>query len=277
MPDLLKAALLGVVQGLTEFLPISSTGHLVLLEDWLDVSQDRFGLTFDAAIHLGTLAAILVYFRPVIVGLAAAWARSVRSLRWDAHSESRLAWLIVIGSAPAAVLGFFFEDIVEDELREPAVVAVTLILFSGVLVLAERLGEKQRDATRLGVGGALFVGLAQAVALIPGVSRSGITISAGLFAKLRRQQAAFFAFLLSAPIIAGAGLKQVFDVVDEVRGGVLDGEDLAFFLTGLVLAAVTGYLTIRFLLAFLREHSLYPFVAYRVTLGVVLLALVALG
>lgn len=271
MPDLLKAALLGMVQGLTEFLPVSSTGHLVLLEDWLGVSQDRFGLTFDAAIHLGTLAAILVYFWPLVAALAVAWARSVRSLRWDARSDSRLAWLIVIGSAPAAVLGFLFEDVVEDELREPVIVAVTLILFSGVLLLAERLGEKQRDATRLGVAGALFVGFAQAVALIPGVSRSGITISAGLFAKLKRQQAALFAFLLSAPIIAGAGLKQLFDVVDELRGGLLDGEDLAFFLTGLALAAVTGYLTIRFLLAFLREHSLYPFVAYRVTLGVVIL------
>jgi undecaprenyl-diphosphatase len=277
MPDLLKAALLGIVQGLTEFLPVSSTGHLVLLEEWFGVSEDKFGLTFDAAIHLGTLLAILVYFWPLIVGLAASWLRSIRSLRWDLHSDSRLAWLIVIGSLPAAALGFLFEDAVEDRLREPAVVATMLILFSGVLVLAERLGEKRRQATQLGVVGTLFVGFAQAVALIPGVSRSGITISAGLFAQLRRQQAALFAFLLSAPIIAGAGLKQVFDIIDQVRDGLLDGEDLAFFLTGLVLAAITGYLTIRFLLAYLREHSLYPFVAYRVTLGVVLLLIVGLS
>jgi undecaprenyl-diphosphatase len=277
MPDLLKAALLGIVQGLTEFLPVSSTGHLVLLEEWFGVSEDKFGLTFDAAIHLGTLLAILVYFWRLIVGLAASWLRSIRALRWDLHSDSRLAWLILIGSLPAAAIGFLFEDVVEDKLREPTIVAVTLILFSGVLVLAEWLGQKERQATQLRVVGALFVGFAQAVALIPGVSRSGITISAGLFARLRRQEAALFAFLLSAPIIAGAGLKQVFDIVDQVRDGLLDGEDLAFFLTGLVLAAVTGYLTIRFLLAFLREHSLYPFVAYRVALGVVLLLVIGLS
>jgi undecaprenyl-diphosphatase len=277
MPDLLKAALLGIVQGLTEFLPVSSTGHLVLLEEGLGVSEDKFGLTFDAAIHLGTLLAILVYFRSLIIDLATSWLRSVRALRWDLHSDSRLAWLILIGSLPAAVIGFLLEDVVEERLREPVVVATALILFSGALVLAERLGKKEQEATQLTVIGALFVGFAQAVALIPGVSRSGITISAGLFARLQRQQAALFAFLLSAPIVAGAGLKQVFDIVEQVRDGLLEGEDLAFFLTGLALAAVTGYLTIHYLLAFLREHSLYPFVAYRVTLGVVLLLLIWLS
>lgn len=277
MPDLLKAALLGAVQGLTEFLPVSSTGHLVLLEEGLGVSEEKFGLTFDAAIHLGTLVAILVYFRPLIVGLVGAWLRSVRALRWDIHGDSRLAWLILIGSLPAAVIGMLFEDVVEDKLREPALVATMLILFSGVLVLAELLGSKQREATRLRLPDALFVGFAQAVALIPGVSRSGITISAGLLARLRREQAAVFAFLLAAPIVAGAGLKQVGDIIGQVRDGLLDGEDLAFFLIGFLLAALTGYLTIRFLLAFLREHSLYPFVAYRVALGALLVAVMALS
>jgi undecaprenyl-diphosphatase len=274
MPDLLKAAILGIVQGLTEFLPVSSTGHLVLLEKAMDVPQDRFGLSFDAAIHLGTLLAILVYFWGTVVRLLTAWVESIRALRWDVDTDSRLAWLIIIGTVPAGVIGLLFENTVEDKLRNPAVVATMLILFSGALVLAELLGKKRLQASQLGAPAALFIGLAQAVALIPGVSRSGITISAGLLAKLERQQAAVFVFLLSAPIVAGAGLKKVYDVVKEARNGVLGREDLEFFLVGFILAAVVGYLTIRFMLAYLREHSLYAFVVYRIALGIIVLAVV---
>jgi undecaprenyl-diphosphatase len=274
MPDLLKAAILGVVQGLTEFLPVSSTGHLVLLEKALDVPKERFGLAFDAAIHLGTLLAILVYFWGTVVRLLTAWVGSIRARRWDIDTDSRLAWLIIIGTVPAGVIGLLFENTVEDKLRDPAVVATMLILFSGALVLAELLGKRTLRASQLGAPAALFIGLAQAVALIPGVSRSGITISAGLLAKLERQQAAVFVFLLSAPIVAGAGLKKVYDVVKEARNGVLGREDLEFFLVGFILAAVVGYLTIRFMLAYLREHSLYAFVVYRVALGAIVLAVV---
>ena len=274
MPDLLKAAILGIVQGLTEFLPVSSTGHLVLLEKGMDISQDRFGLSFDAAIHLGTLLAILVYFWSTVLRLLTAWVGSIRARRWDIDTDSRLAWLIVIGTVPAAVIGFLFESTVEEKLRNPALVATMLILFSGALVLAELLGKRRLQASQLGATAALFIGLAQAVALIPGVSRSGITISAGLLAKLERQQAAVFVFLLSAPIVAGAGLKKVYDVVKEARNGLLGREDLQFFLVGFVLAAVVGYLTIHFMLAYLRGHSLYAFVVYRVALGVIVLAVV---
>jgi len=274
MPDLLKAAILGIVQGLTEFLPVSSTGHLVLLEKGMDVSQDRFGLSFDAAIHLGTLLSILIYFWGTVVRLLTAWVGSIRARRWDIDTDSRLAWLIIIGTVPAAVIGFLFESTVEEKLRNPALVAAMLILFSGALVLAELLGKRRLQASQLGMPAALFIGLAQAVALIPGVSRSGITISAGLLVKLERQQAAIFVFLLSAPIVAGAGLKKVYDVVEEARDGVLGREDLQFFLVGFILAAVVGYLTIRFFLAYLREHSLYPFVAYRVAVGILVLAIV---
>jgi len=274
MPDLLKAAILGIVQGLTEFLPVSSTGHLVLLEEGLDVSQDKFGLTFDAAIHLGTLLAILVYFWTTVVRLLKGWLGSIRARRWDCDADARLAWLIVIGTVPAALIGFFFENTVEEKLRDPAWVATMLILFSGALVLAEVWGKKRLQASQLGAPGALLVGLAQAVALIPGVSRSGITMSAGMLAKLDRQQAAVFAFLLSGPIVAGAGLKQLYDVAKEIRDGRLGWNDLGFFAVGFILAAATGYLTIRFLLAFLRDHSLYPFVVYRVLVGAMLLAVV---
>ena len=274
MPDLLKAAILGIVQGLTEFLPVSSTGHLVLLEEGLDVSQDKFGLTFDAAIHLGTLLAILVYFWTTVVRLLKGWLGSIRARRWDCDADARLVWLIVIGTVPAALIGFFFENTVEEKLRDPAWVATMLILFSGALVLAEVWGKKRLQASQLGAPGALLVGLAQAVALIPGVSRSGITMSAGMLAKLDRQQAAVFAFLLSGPIVAGAGLKKVYDVLKEAREGLLGREDLLFFVVGFVLATITGYLTIRFFLAYLQRHSLYPFVVYRVALGVIVIAIV---
>ncbi len=274
MPDLLKAAILGIVQGLTEFLPVSSTGHLVLLEKALDVSEERLGLAFDAAIHLGTLLAILVYFWETVVRLVAAGFASIDRRRWDFSADSRLAWLIVIGTVPAALIGFFFENTVEEKLRDPAWVATMLILFSTVLVLAELLGKRRLQASQLGAPGALFVGLAQAVALIPGVSRSGITISAGLFARLERQQAATFAFLLSAPIVAGAGFKKVYDVLKEAHQGLLGREDLMFFVVGFILAAITGYFTIRLFLAYLRRYSLYPFVVYRVALGVIVLAVV---
>jgi undecaprenyl-diphosphatase len=274
MPDLLKAAILGIVQGLTEFLPVSSTGHLVLLEEGLDVSQDKFGLTFDAALHLGTLLAILVYFWETVVRLVVAGFASIGRRRWDLNADSRLAWLIVIGTVPAGVIGFLFENTVEEKLRDPAWVATMLILFSGALVLAEVWGKKRLQASQLGAPGALLVGLAQAVALIPGVSRSGITMSAGMLAKLDRQQAAVFAFLLSGPIVAGAGFKKVYDVLKEAHQGLLGREDLLFFVVGFVLAAITGYFTIRFFLAYLRRRSLYPFVVYRVALGIIVLVIV---
>ena len=274
MPDLLKAAILGIVQGLTEFLPVSSTGHLVLLEKALDVSEERLGLAFDAAIHLGTLLAILVYFWETVVRLVVAGLASIGRRRWDFSAASRLAWLIVIGTVPAALIGFFFENTVESKLRDPAWVATMLILFSAVLVLAELLGKRRLQASQLGVPGAMFVGLAQAVALIPGVSRSGITMSAGMLAKLDRQQAAVFAFLLSGPIVAGAGFKKVYDVLKEAHEGLLGREDLMFFVVGFILAAITGYFTIRLFLAYLRRYSLYPFVVYRVALGVIVLAVV---
>ena len=274
MPDLLKAAILGIVQGLTEFLPVSSTGHLVLLEKGLDVSQERLGLAFDAAIHLGTLLAILVYFWETVVRLVVAGFASISRRRWDFSADSRLAWLIVIGTVPAALIGFFLENTVEEKLRDPAWVATMLILFSAVLVLAELSGTRRLRVSQLGPLTALFVGLAQAVALMPGVSRSGITISPGLFAKLERQQAAVFAFLLSGPIVAGAGFKKVYDVLKKAHEGLLGRDDLMFFVVGFILAAITGYFTIRFFLAYLQRHSLYPFVVYRVALGIIVLVIV---
>ncbi len=275
MEDLLEAAVLGIVQGLTEFLPISSTGHLILTEEILGIEEGKFGLQFDAAIHLGTLAAVLVYFRVTILGLIAAWASSVRTRNWQQTNQSKLAWLLLLGTIPAGVAGLILESTIEDSIREPEVVAIMLILFSLPIYLAERWGSQQRTLTDIRPLDALIMGVAQAIALIPGVSRSGFTISAAMFDGFRREQAATFAFVLSAPIIAAAGGKQIFDIV---RGK--DGESDAsadVYAVGLITAGIVGYVAIAFLLKFLRGNSLNVFILYRIALGVIVLGLVGAG
>jgi undecaprenyl-diphosphatase len=266
--DLLKAAFLGVVQGLTEFLPVSSTGHLILFEEWLGVDEDRYGLTFDVALHAGTLAALLWFFWRVWLGIAAGALRSFRT-RAAGGPETRLFWLLVIGTVPAAVAGFALEDTIERWLRSPLLVASTLIAFSAVFFAAEALGARVRQVAGLRWPDAVVVGLAQALALVPGVSRSGATISAGLFLGMERSAAATFGFLLSAPVIAGASLKQSFELIGDWRDGRLTGDDLAFFAVGFVCALAVGYLSIGFLLRYLRANSLHAFAYYRIALGLV--------
>ncbi len=267
--------MLGIVQGLTEFLPISSTGHLVLAADFLGIDQDKFGLQFDAAIHLGTLAAVLIYFRVTVIGLITAWFASISARDWKHTPESKLAWLLILGTIPAGLAGIALESYVADQLRDPIIVGVMLIVFCIPLVLAERLGERIRNVDSAGPFDALFVGAAQAIALIPGVSRSGITISAAMYDGFKREEAATFAFLLSAPIIAAAGGKQVFDLIrgkgDDVSAGI------EVYVVGLIAAGIVGYAAVAFLLRFLRTNTLYPFVYYRVGFGVLVLALVAVG
>lgn len=269
--DLLKAAILGVVQGLTEFLPVSSTGHLILVEDLLGVDQKTYGLSFDAALHMGTLLALLAYFGTRWMRLAQGGIETLRT-RSFADPEGRLAWLIVLGTIPAAVIGLAFESAIEDAFRNPWLIATTLILFSGVFLLAEAVGKRTRGLDGIRWQDALIVGFAQALALVPGVSRSGATISAGLFRDAERPSAATFAFLLSAPIIAGAGLKQMISVAGDIADGTLGGADALFFATGFVCAAIVGYISIAFLLRFLTTNTLRPFVYYRVGLGLVVYA-----
>ncbi|MEX2225810.1 MAG: undecaprenyl-diphosphatase UppP [Dehalococcoidia bacterium] len=272
--DLLKAALLGIVQGLTEFLPVSSTGHLILSQKALGIDEERYGLSFDVALHLGTLIALLAYFggrwRPLIeAGLR---SLSTRSL---ADDDARLAWLIVLGTIPAAVTGLLFEDQIEDAFRSPALVATMLIAFSAVFVVAEAFGKRTRRIDALTWRDALVIGVAQAVALVPGVSRSGATISAGLLRDIDRGEAATFAFLMSAPIILGAVISQIPGVVMDFADGALGWSDAAFFIVGLTCAAIVGYASIAFLLRFLVTNSLIPFVYYRVALGLLVFAVLA--
>jgi undecaprenyl-diphosphatase len=269
--EFLEALLLGIVQGLTEFLPISSTGHLALTQELLGVDEERFGLSFDAAIHLGTLTAVLIYFRATILRLIEAWFASLPALNWQRTAESRLAWLLVLGTVPAVIAGVLIEDVVGDELRAPELVAAMLLLFSLPMLAAERWGPRLHTMAFIGPLQALTIGVAQAVALIPGVSRSGITISTGMLLGLRREEAASFAFLLSAPVIAGAGGKQLFDALTD-GGSQTAGWDV--YAAGLLSAAIVGYIAIAFLMRFLRTNSLLPFVVYRSILGLSVLAVV---
>jgi len=275
--DVLRAIILGVVQGLTEFLPVSSTGHLVLAEAALGVSQDDFGLRFDAAIHLGTLAAVLVYFRSRLLPLIGAWSASLRSRDWDETAQSRLAWLLIVGTIPAGIAGYFLESTAEDAFRSPALVGAMLILFSIPMVIAERIGRQKLTIDDITPPQAVLLGVAQSIALVPGVSRSGITITAGMLLGFRREEAAVFAFLLSAPIIAAAGGKQLFDILrGDVAATGLENEYLVYG-AGLVTAAVVGYAAIAFLVRYLRSNKLYLFVGYRLILGTLVLALAAAG
>lgn len=265
MLELLQAILLGVVQGLTEFLPVSSSGHLLLGQYFLGLDQQRFGLSFDVALHLGTLLAVVTYFWRDLLRMARAFVRSFTHERNLADPDQRLAYLVVASTIPAALIGFFLEDFFETAVRNPWVVVVNLVLVGILFIVGEAVGSKSRPAEKLGFFGALVIGLAQAAALVPGVSRSGATITLGLFLGLRREEAARFSFLMSVPIIAGAGSLKLSEAVTE---GMSLSEAIMFG-AGFVSSAVVGYLAIRFLLAFLRDHSLRVFAYYRFALAAV--------
>ena len=270
--ELIKAVLLGAVQGISEFLPISSTGHLIIAENLLGISQEKYGLSFDAALHLGTLVALLWFFRFEWLQLFSSIIRIIEQRQVRTNSE-RLAILLMIGTIPGVFFGLVLEKKVETVFRSPILIALTLILFSGVLIYVEKVGKKMRDVKQMNWRDSLTVGLAQAVALVPGVSRSGITIAAGMWRGLTREEAARFAFLLSAPIIAGAGGLKLIKTIGLFASGELAFSELTFFAVGIASAAIFGYLTIKYFLRFVSRHSLYPFVVYRIVLGILVLIL----
>jgi len=250
----LLAILAGAVQGLTEFLPISSTGHLIIFEKIFGISQTKFGLAFDASLHLGTLLAIVLFFYKDYL--------KILSLK------NALFVKLAVGTLPAVFFGLLFETQIETTFRQTWIVGLSLILFSFVFILAEKLGRQIKTKEKTTIVDSLAVGLFQSLALIPGISRSGSTISAGLFLGLKREEAAKFAFMLAGPVIAGAGLKKFFEVITTQT---LGSSDLNFFLVGMISSAIFGYLTIKYFLKYLSTKTLYPFVIYRVVLGVILL------
>ena len=262
MSDTAAAAILGVIQGLTEFLPVSSTAHLILASDVLKLDPDRFGLSFDVALHLGTALAVLIYFARTWIALAADVLRG----RW------RMPALVVLGTAPAAIAGVLFQSAVERELRAPMFIVAGLVIGSIIFVGAEAFARQRRTIADLTVVDALFMGAAQAIALLPGISRSGITISAGLGRELRREDATRFSFLLATPVILGAGAKTLLDA--RKAAGLLAEPDV--LAVGFVLSFLSGLAAVAFMVRFLRRHSLNWFVAYRLVLaGLIVLAIAA--
>lgn len=257
--------ILGAVQGLTEFLPISSSAHLILLP-WMFGRQGTLidSLSFDVAVHAGTLLAILGYFWRDWLSLSRKFLLGFTDGTWRT-GEGRLVWFIAMATVPAGFIGMRFEHVVEESFRNPLLIVASLTLVSGIMWGTDRYSKQTAGLERMTLLHALFVGFAQAVALVPGVSRSGITISAGLVAGYRREDAARFSFLLATPVIAGAA------VVKLVKLRLAEGEALPFLL-GAASAAVVGYLCIAFLLRYLARHSLNLFVWYRLCLAAVVLA-----
>ena len=275
MNDYAAAVLLGLVQGLTEFLPVSSTGHLIIVSDLFGLDPERFGLSFDVALHLGTALAVLLYFARTWWSLFLDVARVRYGLdRKKSIEESmRLPGLILIGTAPAAIAGVLFQSAIEREMRGPLVIAAGLIVGSIVFVAAEAIARQRRLITEIGVADALVIGIAQAIALIPGISRSGITISAGLARELRREDATRFAFLLATPVILGAGAKTLLDARKAAE--LFARSDLLAI--GFAISFVSGLAAVAFMVRFLRGHSLNWFVAYRLALAAVIVVLVVVG
>jgi len=248
-----QAVVLGLVQGLGEFLPISSSAHLVLVP-WLLGWHDP-GLSFDVALHLGTLVAVAAYFwRDWLLLLSGAFSGF-------SSFQGRLFWYLVLACIPGAVIGYLLEDLVETTFRQPVLIALLLMIMGLVLYQADRFGRKQTEIEQISLRQSLLIGFSQALAVLPGVSRSGITMATGLFSGLSREAAARFSFLLSAPIILGAGLVKLPRLLAQ-PGAV----DLAF-LVGIGTAAVSGFLSIGFLLRYLRSGSFLPFAGYRLLLG----------
>ncbi len=259
-----QALLLGVLQGATEFLPVSSSGHLVIVPTLLGWPDP--GLFLDTVLHLGTLVAIVVYFWRDLAQLAAAAWRSLRT-RSLAEPEARLAWGIVVGTVPAAVFGFLLEDTFERLFGMPQAAAGFLLGTAALLLISEVLARRERALDSLSWRDALLIGLAQTLAIAPGLSRSGSTIAAGLLLGYRREEATRFSFLLAVPIILGGGGYQLLKITHTGFGST----QAPAILIGFVAAAVTGYLSISGLLALVRRRSLWPFAVYCALLGTLVL------
>jgi undecaprenyl-diphosphatase len=281
---ILQALVLGILQGATEFIPVSSSAHLIIvpwLLGWNDPALNS--LAFDVALHLGTLAAVLVFFAADWVRLIKAGFLSIKERKIGADPDRRMAWFVVIGTIPGGVVGVLAESKIEELFHQPgapiqpqAMIAMALIIawLGGMLLLAERLARHLKSLDNLALKDVLIIGFSQALAIFPGVSRSGSTITAGLGLGLKREAAAKFSFLLSAPIIAGAGLKSLWEVFSGMKTGAVVRADLVLFPVGILAAAISGYFCIRFLLKYLQNHPMDVFVYYRWALAVLIVIVV---
>ena len=264
------AILLGIVQGVTEFLPVSSSAHLILAREFFGWDAGTFGLPFDVACHVGTLIAVLAYFRNDITELVLA---SPRALSRNPGPEGKRVRLIVAGTIPIAIVGLLFADDIETYLRGPLVAAIGLTIGAILLLVVERIGPRTKGEESLTVPGAIAIGIGQASALMPGMSRSGTTIAVGMGLGLRREAAARFTFLMSAPAVTAAAVKEA----AELRHMPPDSSMVMLMAVGLVTSAVVGYLTVKYFLRFLGAHRLDVFAWYRLALAAVTIAWVMMG
>jgi undecaprenyl-diphosphatase len=265
----LEALVLGLVQGLTEFLPISSSGHLRIVPALLGWPDPGAGFT--AVIQLGTMAAVLIYFRSDLLRIAGAWLRELRVPFARRSHEANLGWFIILGTIPIAIFGFIFKDQIESGARSLYLIGSALILFSFVMLLAEHVATRRREIEEMNARDGLYIGVAQSLALVPGVSRSGATISAGLFRGFDRVAAARYSFLLSVPAVVLSGLFELRKV------GEAGSPSVGATVIATLVAFVTGYASIAWLLRYLGTHSLRIFVVYRIALGTLVLVLTASG
>ncbi|MBO0846674.1 MAG: undecaprenyl-diphosphate phosphatase [Nocardioides sp.] len=265
------AIILGIVEGLTEFLPISSTGHLTIAEKVLGLEVDDPAVTgFTAVIQMGAILAVIIYFARDIWNIIRTWVRGLFQAEYRGQRDFRMGWYVIVGTIPVGIVGLVFRDVIKNDLRSLWVVAFALILWSGVMWAAERVATQERDERRLTMKDAIVIGLVQCFALIPGVSRSGATISAGLFRGLDRVTATRVSFFLSIPALLAAG---VFELKDALGGDIGVGETIV----GTVVSFVVAYATIAWLLRFVAHHPITWFIPYRVALGALLIVLLASG
>jgi undecaprenyl-diphosphatase len=283
---ILQAIILGVIQGLTEFIPISSSAHLVIVP-WLFKWNDAAltSLPFDVALHIGTLLALLWFFAKDWVRLIRAGVQSIVERKIGDDPDRRLAWYLIIGCIPGAIVGVLAESKIEKLFHQPnapilpnALIAMAVIIavFAVIMLLAEKLIQHNRGMKTLSLKDALIIGCAQALAIFPGVSRSGATITAGLAVGLERPAAARFSFLLSTPIIAGAGMKSLVEIYKEFHSGTLSRGDLMLFPVGAIASVISGYFCIKFLLRFLQKNPTDIFAYYRWVLAAVVIAVAVL-
>jgi undecaprenyl-diphosphatase len=273
---ILQAIILGIVQGLTEFLPISSSGHLLIVP-WLFnwhflLENPQLNKTFDVALHLGTFFSLIAYFWRDIGRLLAAWVRTITHRKLDSP-EGKLAWLLIVSTIPAAIVGVAFEDVIVTRLGQPWMIAVLMIVFGLVMWVVDRSARLDRDIDALTWSDSLIIGVAQAFALAPGVSRSGITMVTGLLLRLDRESAARYSFLMSIPVIGGAAAYKGLQVAQDG----LPASTSAPFVVGIASAALSGFAAIWFLLAYLKRHNFDLFVIYRIAIGVGMLILMITG
>jgi undecaprenyl-diphosphatase len=275
--NILDAIVLGIIQGLTEFLPISSTGHLTLAGKFMHLinpDKPQEWTAFIAVIQLGTMLAILIYFwKDLLQILISFWKENIskRITFSDQSFQSKTGWFIIVGTLPVVVIGLLFKKAIEGALtKDLHVIAINLIVFAVILAIAEKVGKRERTEKDLTLFDSVFIGIAQAFALIPGASRSGTTITGGLFRGLKREDAARFSFLLSVPAVLASGLLELYQSI-----GLLNNAMWINLIISTIAAAISGYLAIDFLLKYLKKHSTYLFIYYRIIIGAIILILIA--